>query len=109
MGAPSARGMVVEARDQSQSIESGRREQGSALRSRRREQKLERAQRAFARSAIGEQAMCEVEAETDAVELERELTDVEVRPQLAFFDRLLRDAGDAVEPGFLLLDEVVAE
>src|SRR6478736_7711858 len=106
MGAPSARGMVVEARDQSQSIESGRREQGRALRSRRREQKLERAQRAFARSALGEQAMCEVEAETDAVELERELTDVEVRAQLSLLDRLLRDPRDAVEPGLLLFDEI---
>src|SRR5262245_53714586 len=92
MGAPSARGMGVEARDQSQSIAFDRNAKRSgALRRRRCEQKLECAQRAVARSAIREQAMREVEPETDAVELERELTDVEVRAQLAFFDRLLRD------------------
>src|ERR1043165_2528510 len=91
MGAPSARGMVVEARDQSQSIAFDRNARSDgALRRRRREQKLERAQRAVARCAIGEQAMCKVEAETDAVELERELTDVEARAQLAFFDQIGR-------------------
>src|SRR5881394_3223107 len=74
-----------------------------------REQGLERTHRAGSRAPVTEKAVREIEAEADAVELKRELLDVEVRAQLALVDRLLRAARDAVEPGLLFVDEVVAE
>src|SRR5262249_30603365 len=76
---------------------------------RRREQRFERAERALARAAVREQAVREIEAEPDAIEAERELLDIEVPAQLALVDRLVRDPRDAIEPGLLLVDEVVAE
>src|SRR5687768_9420168 len=53
--------------------------------------------------------MGEVEAEADVVEFERELIGVEIGSELALRNRFRGDAGNAIEPRLLFLDEVVAQ
>src|SRR5690606_26349580 len=77
--------------------------------SRARDEALEGCLGACSGARIVQQTVCAVERERGAVELERELLRIEIGAQIAFPHGALGGACDAVEPGALPRDEVIAQ